>query len=266
MSAVIKNCGTYTVELDYGATTNAFLLDDPVAGVLDSTNYFLNGSTLFVDITSYVKQVSIDRGRQNRFRDSTGQPSTATITIEDKDKYFSLVNTASPYYDSANSRLGFDLNSNVRISRNGVYLFTGVITAYNQKIVKPSQSLVTITCSDKLYVMNNIKTTTFTTTAQFSGARIGTVLDNANLFPTAAERDINTGIAKLGTAPIDESTSVLEYLQRINNSEQGRIFMKGNGVFAFDQRLLGELEAIEATISDAGGTAIPFTDFDIVNN
>lgn len=266
MAVVIKNCGTYMVEIDYGATTNAFVLDDPVSGVLDSTNYFLGGSTLFVDVTTYVQSVTISRGRQNRFRDSTGQPSTATIEIDDRDKFFSLVNTASPYYDSVNSRLGFDLNSGVRISRNGVYIFSGVISQYDQKIVKPSQSVVTISCSDKLYTMNNIKTATFAPIAQFSGARINTILDNADLFLTTGSRDINTGIAKLGTAPIDESASVLEYLQRVNNSEQGRFFIKGDGSFAFDQRLLGELEAIEGVFSDAGGTAIPYTDFDMVNN
>jgi hypothetical protein len=63
MSVAIPNCGTYTVELDFGSTTNAFLLDSALAGVLDGTVYVLDGTTDFQDVTAYVKQVSINRGR-----------------------------------------------------------------------------------------------------------------------------------------------------------------------------------------------------------
>jgi hypothetical protein len=266
MAVVVPNCGTYMVEMDYGATTNAFIVGDAVKGIIGSITYVIEGTPLYVDVTAYVKGVSINRGRQNRYRDATGQPGSATIILEDRDWYFSLVNTASPYYNSTQGRLGFELNTNVRISRNGTYLFTGIISQYNQSIEKPNRSLVTVTCSDKLFSLNNIKTPSFTTTVQYAGARINTVLDNAGLFTRTGDRDIDTGVAKLGTAPVDQSASVLEYLQRINNSEQGRFFIEANGQFAFDQRLTGVYQAIDATLSDNGGTAIPFTEFDIVSN
>ena len=35
MSVVIPNCGTYTVEMDYGASTNAFVLDSALADAID---------------------------------------------------------------------------------------------------------------------------------------------------------------------------------------------------------------------------------------
>ena len=59
MAVTVPNCGTYMVEMDYGATTNAFVLDDPVKGVIGSTTYLIEGSPLYVDVTSYVKSVSI---------------------------------------------------------------------------------------------------------------------------------------------------------------------------------------------------------------
>jgi hypothetical protein len=266
MPAVIPNCGTYTVEMDYGATTNAFIVGDATKGIIGSTTYLIEGSPLYADVTSYVRSVSIRRGRENRYRDATGQPGSATIVLDDRNWYFSLVNTGSPYYSATQARLGFELNSNVRISRNGTYLFVGIISQYTQAIEKPNRSIVTVTCSDKLYGLNNVKTPAFTPTVQYAGARINTLLDNAGLFTKPGDRDIDTGIAKLGTAPVDESASVLEYLQRINNSEQGRIFIKANGAVAFDQRLTGQLQAIEATLADTGGTAIQFSEFDIVSN
>jgi hypothetical protein len=266
MSVAIPNCGTYTVELDFGASTNAFLLDSLSAGLLDSPDYFLDGTTDFQDVTEYVKQVSINRGRQNRFRDPTGQPSTAVIQIEDSDYSFSLVNTGSPYWNVTKDRLGFELNSGVRISRNGVYLFVGVITQYSQSIENPNRSLVTINCSDALFTLNNSKITQNPVVAQRSDERIADVFNDEGLFTRAGQRDLEVGIANLGTAPIDSSSSILEYLLRVNTAEQGRIFIKADGTFAFDRRLVGELLDLDAVLSDAGGTAIPYSSFEIVNN
>jgi FlaA1/EpsC-like NDP-sugar epimerase len=77
---------------------------------------------------------------------------------------------------------------------------------------------------------------------------------------------LEEGIDNLGNAPIDASSSVMEYLMRVNNSEQGRIWVDGAGRFHFDKRLVGKLQAIDGYLSDAGGTAIPYTTFDIVSN
>ena len=266
MAVSIPNCGTYTVELDFGSTTNAFLLDSAVAGLLDSPDYFLDGTTDFQDVTDYVKQVSINRGRQNRFRDPTGQPSTAVIQIEDSDYSFSLVNEGSPYWNTAKNRLGFELNSGVRISRDGEYIFTGIITQYSQQIENPDRSLVTVNCSDALFRLNNTKISATTVTPERSDVRVNKVLSSVGAFSRPGQRVLETGIAKLGSAPIDDSSSVLEYLLRVHNSEQGRIWVDGAGNFHFDRRLLGELQAIDGYLSDAGGTAIPYTTFDIVSN
>jgi hypothetical protein len=266
MAVSIPNCGTYTVELDFGATTNAFLLDSAVAGLLDSPDYFLDGTTDFQDVTDYVKQVSINRGRQNRFRDPTGQPSTAVLQIEDSDYSFSLVNEGSPYWNTAKNRLGFELNSGVRISRDGEYIFTGIITQYSQQIENPNRSLVTINCSDALFGLNNTKIAEGAVTPERSDVRINKVLSSVGAFSRPGQRVLEAGIAKLGSAPIDASSSVLEYILRVHNSEQGRVWVDGAGNFHFDRRLVGELEDIDGYLSDAGGTAIPYTTFDIVSN
>ena len=266
MAVAIPNCGTYTVEMDYGSSTNAFVLDSAVAGVLDSTTYVLDGSTDWQDVTAYVKQVSINRGRQNRFRDPTGQPSTATLQIEDRDFRFSLVNEGSPYWNATKGRLGFELNSGVRISRNGTYLFTGIITQYDQRIENPSRSLVTVSCSDELFRLNNTKVAAGAVTPQRSDERIDSVLGSVGAFSRPGQRVLETGVANLGSAPIDSSSSVLEYLMRVHTSEQGRIWVDGSGNFHFDRRLVGKLQAIDGYLSDTGGTAIPYTTFDIVSN
>jgi hypothetical protein len=77
---------------------------------------------------------------------------------------------------------------------------------------------------------------------------------------------LEAGIAKLGSAPIDDSSSVLEYLLRVHNSEQGRIWVDGAGNFHFDRRLVGDLQDIDGFFSDVAGTAIPYITFEIVSN
>jgi hypothetical protein len=176
------------------------------------------------------------------------------------------VNEGSPYWNTDKGRLGFELNSGVRISRNGTYLFTGIITQYDQRIENPNRSLVTINCSDELFTLNNAKTTYFEATPERSDTRINTVLSNANVFSKPGKRILQTGVANLGNAPVDETSSVLEYILRVNNSEQGRVWVDGSGSFHFDRRLVGEVQAINASLSDTGGTAIPFQTFDIVSN
>jgi hypothetical protein len=266
MAVAIPNCGTYMVEMDYGASTDAFRLDDAVAGVLDQSVYVLEGTTDWQDVTAYVKQVSINRGRQNRFRDPTGQPSTAVLQIEDLDYRFSLVNEGSPYWNTAKGRLGFELNSGVRISRNGTYLFTGIITQYDQRIENPSRSLVTVNCSDELFRLNNTKIPAGSVVPERSDVRIDKALTSVNAFGKAGQRILEAGVANLGNAPIDSSSSVLEYLMRVHTSEQGRIWVDGSGNFHFDKRLIGKLQSINGYLSDTGGTAIPYTTFDIVSN
>jgi hypothetical protein len=263
MPVAIPNCGTYTVELDFGSTTNAFVLDSAVAGLLDSTDYFLDGTTDFQDVTDYVKQVSINRGRQNRFREPTGQPSTAVIQIEDSDYSFSLVNEGSPYWNTAKNRLGFELNSGVRISRNGVYLFTGIITEYKQQIENPNRSVVTINCSDELFRLATKQIPGGAVTPERSDVRVDKALSSVGAFNRPGQRVLETGVANLGSSPIDSSTSVLDYLMRINLPEQGRVWVDGAGNFHFDRRLLGELENIECYFSDAVGTAVRYTSFEI---
>ena len=131
MPATIPNCGTYTVEAyATGApATNAFKLD---FSALDSTAVL--GGAVWYDITQYIQNVQIMRGRQNPFREPSCNPGTASFRIYDKNFYFSVVNTASPYYNTTDQRLSIGVATPVRISRNGEFLFVGQITTYDQNV------------------------------------------------------------------------------------------------------------------------------------
>ena len=66
MPGVVASAGDYTVELDTGFLQDAFLLDDATAGVLNNTEYVLDGTTQFADVTDGTLNVNIKRGRRDQ--------------------------------------------------------------------------------------------------------------------------------------------------------------------------------------------------------
>ena len=259
MPSTIPNCGTYTIEAyATGAPAlNAFILN---TSKLNSTDVL--GGSVWYDISQYIQNVQIMRGRQNPFREPSCNPVTASFIIYDPKLYFSFVNTASPYYNSADGRLSIGVSTPVRISRNGEYLFYGQITTYDQNIQQPNYSTVNVTCSDTIQTFNNIKLAAQTTTQQKYGARINAVLDSAGI---TSLRDIATGVSTIGAVPIEDGASLQDYLLRLQNCEYGRMFISRSGVFTAQARVLPQTIAPAVTLSDTGA-GVEYDTFDIANS
>lgn len=259
MATVIPNCGTYLVEaFATGAyPANVFKLD---VSTLDSTEIL--GGTTWYDISQYIQNISIFRGRQNVFRETSVTPGRASFRIYDPNFYFSVVNTASPYWNSTDNRLSIGVTTPVRISRNGEYLFVGQITTYDQNIMQPNYATVDVTCSDEIQVMNNIKLNAQTTIQQSSGDRINAVLTSASI---QIPRNIANGVATIGAVAIEDGAGLRDYLLRIQNCEYGRMFISREGTFTAQARVQSELVNLTASLSDTG-TGIPYQTFDIANS
>jgi len=262
MPSTIPNCGTYTIEAyATGAPpTNAFILD---SSALDSAAV-LGGATWY-DISQYIQNVQIMRGRRNPFREPSCNPGTASFRIYDPNFYFSVVNTASPYYNSTDARLAIGVSTPVRIKRDGEFLFVGQITTYDQNIQQPNYSTVDVTCSDAIQTFNNIKLNAQTTTQQSYGARVNAVLDAVGVLTGAGERNIATGVSTIGAVPIEEGAALQDYLLRIQNCEYGRMFISRSGAFTAQARVQAEITNPLATLTDTG-TGIDYDTFDIANS
>lgn len=263
MSETILHCGSYTVEMDVGTSTNKFILDDLTAGVLDGVLYVLDGTPDWRDVTGYVMDTQIERGRKSPFQEESGAPATCRLLIKNDNFHFSAFNTASPYWNSTTNRLGFEKGTGVRVSREGQYLFYGSITSLPETIMKPKRSSVTVNASDDLFKANNVNVPAQAVVAERSDQRLIKVLDSVNMF--AGIRDIDVGLGNLGTAPIDGSATLLDYLGRINNSERGRIFISRSGRFTMHKRIGYIQSNIIAVLSD-DGVNIGYEDFEMANN
>jgi hypothetical protein len=263
--ATIVTGGTYVLEMDTGFG-DGFTLDDAQQGILDNTTFVLDGVDQFSEITNNVTSISAFRGKKNVL-DSIS-PGVMTVTAIDTTRAFDPFNESSVYYDETDDTPGLSPLRQIRLSRNGDYIFKGRVidftynygTAFTKNV-----PTVTITCADDLFLLANTFLGAFTPSVELSSARVTTILDKAEVGYPAGTRDIETGTVTLGAYPVGEGTSVTTYLRAISdNAEGGRIFVSRTGSLTFDSRLGNTLSSPTVTFSDTGSDttyASLFVDF-----
>ena len=273
----VVGSGNYSLEIDTGFVQDAFILDDAVAGVLDNTQYVLDGTTNYAEVLDGCTTVGVKRGR----RDQGDQFSAGTMsfTMLDTDGIFNPFDQQSPYYDSTTQKPGLAPMRKVRLSRYSninvkEYLFTGYIVNYDYNFALGGIDTVTVYCADDFYLLAQTYFAEFNVSEQLSSARLSAVLDRPEVDFPIAQRDIATGTQTLGGAAaytIDAGTNVLEYCSRIQQAEQGRLYMSRSGDITFDARLGNTLSGSIADFHDDGtqylynGVGITFEADQVVN-
>lgn len=261
----IVQSGDYALLIDTGFIQDGFTLDDPVQGVLNNTQYVLDGTTDFADVTTGTIGINVKRGR----RDVGDQFSAGTMsfTLNDTmaDGVFNPFDENSPYYDTAQSKPGLAPLREVQLIRydnanNPEYLFNGYIVNYDYNFALGGTNTVTVYCADQFYLLAQTYLDEFNPTAETSGQRITTVLALPEVAYTGAT-NIATGTVNLGhDAPytVPAGTNVLQYLSQINDTaEFGRLFMSRDGTLTFQQRIGATLSGSVADFHD-DGTNIPY--------
>jgi len=261
MATTLASGEQITVLAEVGFITNFFVLDDAEAGVLDNTEFVLDGNLEGVDITEYCQEVSITRGRQDQFAQfNAGQ---CAIKLVNNDRRFDPINEDSPYWDTAAGRSGVVPRRKVTITSGANYLFTGRITDIDV-VYDYNLSTVTITAADDFVLLANTVVEADTTpSVELSGARVNYLLDLPEIDYPLTTRDISAGLATLGAYTISANTNALTYLQQIATSEQGACFIAANGDLTFTDRLDASFATIAAEFSDAG-TNIPYTALQVI--
>jgi hypothetical protein len=204
-----------------------FMLDDAFYGVLDTAGRGTLGGLTFVDLTSLVQSVNINRGRSRQLDQFNA--GTASIAFYNESQILNPSNTSSPYYPFVLPRCP------VQILANGIPIYTGLITDWNLDYDIANQDMMYASCSDQFTVLANQQLNAVATTVQATGARINTVLDLPEINYQGA-RAIDTGSSTLGAFNIAQDENCLNYLQLINTSEQGYLFMSANGTLTFKGR------------------------------
>lgn len=230
--------------VEIGAT-EGFILDDPVAGVLDTSEL---GGTVFKDITSALIELQVTRGKNRDLdRYSAGE---MTVVLNNEDRTFDPLYSSSPFFGDIVPR------RDVRLTVDGVRQFTGVVDDWNLAYDPSGQSKAALIASDDFTLLARQQLTPGTATPQASGARVSAVLDMESVNWTKA-RDIDTGTSTLGADVFDGNA--LDYLNKIATSEQGDVFVGKTGELRFRGRLDATPTSGSLVTFADDGTGVPYT-------
>jgi hypothetical protein len=272
MATSVIASGNYELFVDTGFKLDAFTLDSATRGVLNNTQYVLDGTTEFAPMMEYSKSIAVNRGR----REIGDQFSAGTMTFTLDDSLaggiLNPLYSSSPFVDPAGQ---FTLAPLRRVSfgrydsaNTFVELFAGQIVNYDYSYELGGNNTVMVYCADDFYLLAQTSMAEFNVSEELSSARLSAILDLPEVAYPVASRDISTGTQTLGGAAaytIANGTNVKAYIDQIQAAEQGRIFMARNGVLNSDPRVGQTLSNSVADFHD-DGTQIPYNNLAITYN
>ena len=255
--------GNYELFIDTGFIQDGFTLDDAIAGVLDNTQYVLDGTTNFAAVLDGCVNVSVKRGRAD-IGDQFGA-GTMSFTLSDTSGIFNPFDEQSPYFDPTTAQPGLAPMRKVELVRYdslnaAEYLFKGYIVNYNYNFALGGIDTVTVFCADDFYLLSQTFLDEFNVSEELTNLRLTAVLDLPEVNFPAGARNISTGTQTLGGAAaftVAQGTNALSYCSQINDAEQGRLFMSRDGQLTFQPRVGSTLSGSVADFHD-DGTNTPY--------
>jgi len=274
----VVDSGNYDLQIATGFIQDGFTLDSATKGILDNTQYVLDGTTEFASVMDSITTITAKRGRRDI--GDTFSAGTMTFTIQDVDGIFNPFDENSPYYDTAESKPGLAPMREVKLIRYSStnveeLLFSGYVVNYDYNFALGGLDTVTVYCADQFYLLSQTYLNEYNVSAQLSGSRITSVLDLPEVAFPALSRSIATGTVNLGhdaAYTVPAGTNVLQYIAQINDTaEFGRLFMSRDGVLTFQNRIGNTVSASVADFHDDGtnykynGVGISFEADAVVN-
>lgn len=223
-----------------------FVLDDPVAGVLNNTEFPLGGLG-FVDVTDKVRQVSSSRGK-NRDLD---RYSAGTLQVR-------LNNQNRDFDPFGGTQIDPIPRVPIRFSYNGTAQYYGVVDDWNYTYDPGGVSYAEVVASDELTKLARTNLVPAgTATPELSGARVTDVLDMFTVDWPEDKRNIDTGDSQLCVGTY-EGQNALEYLQLVETSEQGQLFIGKEGDLVFRSRSSSTPRSVGLVTFADDGSAIGY--------
>ena len=239
-------------DLSLAGSGNFFTLDNPTRGQLNNTGFKLAGD-VYEDVSGDVRSVSVRRGRSRELTAFTA--GQASVVLDNRARlYDPTAGTAiSPYGPSILPRKA------IAIEVGGQALFTGIVEDWDLQFSLDGDAITTAKSTDGFTLLSSETITPGTATPQGSGARVDSILDDAN-WPIAKRR-IATGVASLGADVVGDNVTALSYLQTIDVSEGGALFVAKDGSIEFLERTASQGATVMSFTDD--GTGVPFSDISL---
>jgi hypothetical protein len=205
-----------TVEI---GVTRGFVLDSPVQGVLGENRL---GGLNFVDVSDRVASVSIARGKNRDLeRYSAG---SLDVSFHNEDRFFD---------PTPETTIDLVPRVPIRVSMDGGLQFVGSVNDWKFDYSTAGKSNAVVTAADDLQLLAQRNVADGgTAVEQLTGARIEAVLDQLSVDWPVDKRDIDAG----GVTVLEqafEGEGALEYLQLVEATERGQLFIAKDGRLTF---------------------------------
>ena len=242
---------TVKVELFIETTSgDYFTLDDATKGKLDNVTYLLGGGKgrfgAATDITDQCHSVVTSRGR-SRILD-TIEAGSLIVELRNYDREFD-----PPFDGVAVSTYGeIRPGKRVRVSDGSTVVFDGVVEDWNYQWSADKSVTSELIAVDALGELARrlIHEDNEFPESQQAGDRIGAVLSLPGVSWPIGDRNIDTGVSYIKADEIPYGSNVLEYLQEVAQTDQGRLFADRTADLAYRDRH----HAITASVAAAFGT------------
>ena len=226
--------------------TRGFILDDPVAGVLDNTEFPLGG-VFFYDVSRFVSSVSVQRGK-NRELDRF---SAGTLGV--------VLNNESRFFDPFGAtEIDPIPRVPIRVTSGSVVQFTGVVEDWDYSYEPGGRSSALVNAADDLTRLARTSVVASgTATPELSGARVNRVLDMDSVRWPEDHRFVDVGDSFL-CSDVFEGQNALEYLQLVEVSEQGQLFVGKGGDLVFRSRTSATPRTGDVLVFADDGSGVPY--------
>ena len=240
---------------DQNGPGNFFILDDTTNGVLNNTSYVLGGGSFFYDVSAYVQQINVSRGKSRAL--DRYQAGHVTVQFNNRNRYFDPTYTASPFYGQIVPR------RDMRVWANGVIVFYGTVDDWNLDYAPNGDSSATVSAYDGFAFLAQQTLTSATNSVELSGTRVGKILDDPGVAWPTAQRTIDAGYETLQGDAVTPADNALQYLQLIETTEPGELFIGKDGNLVFQDRNHVFPSTSVPTLSD-NGTGITYSSVRVV--
>lgn len=222
-----------------------------------------NTTPVWTDISSYVRRLSINRGRGHDL-DRIGA-STATLQLDNTTGRFDPTYVTGAYYPNVVPMVPIRVVATY--ATVNYPLFYGFVTEWPLQWTLDEDALVNAAATDGIMLLNLTNSGT-ANVQENTGTRIGNLLDDTS-WP-AAWRSIATGDVT-AAAYTPDCGVVWSLIQQVMDTEGGLCHIAGDGAFTFQNRDYRSGATTTATFGDSGSeiryedVQFGYDDFQIYN-
>jgi len=251
----MSNIAPAIVEIEFNTSSTLlnFTLNDAVKGVLNGATYKLGG-VVFVDVTNRAYSTSITRGKnQSLGRYNAG---TCTVVLDNELAEFDPTIPAPPstQYPYAGQIIP---GRRMRVTVGTELIFFGVVQDWDLAYPLDKRATATVLAADAFSQLANRTLATATFGSNLSSTMLSAVLDTPEVAFDPARRDITTGITTLQSTTVTVGQNALTFLQQIESSEPGALFVSKEGFLTFRSRRYNPTYSGAITITDDGTSITP---------